>query len=123
MQGRWRIDDVARMARWLTRELRDAGILPDNANVYIWTGSRTDGNAWKLGCGTDGRDQVPGFPEYLGWTGAEAEGRCRAILDTLHACKAVRDGSEWHARRRADITERTTATAARAEAAATEAVA
>ena len=113
MSGRWKIDDVARMAGWLTVELRDAGILPDDASVYIWTGSQANGQAWKLGCGADGNDQVPGFPEYLGWTGAEAQGRCRAILDTLHACKAVQQHDEWHARRRADISERMAETAAR----------
>ena len=106
MRGRWRHDDVARMAGWLGDELRHAGILPDDASVYIRTGSQANGRAWKLGTGPDGHDQVPGFPEYLGWTGAEAEGRCRAILDTLHACKAVREHNDWHARRRADISRR-----------------
>jgi hypothetical protein len=101
------------MAGWLGDELRHAGILPDDASVYIRTGSQANGQAWKLGTGPDGHDQVPGFPEYLGWTGAEAEGRCRAILDTLHACKAVRMGDDWHARRRADISERVAAAAAR----------
>jgi hypothetical protein len=112
MQGRWRQDDIARMAGWLTRELRHAGILPGDAYVYITTGSRTNGQAWKLGCGADGHDQVPGFPEYLGWTGAEAEGRCRAILDTLQACSAIRKNDEWLARRRADIAVRLTSAAA-----------
>jgi len=105
MNGRWRLDDVARMAGWLGDELRDAGILPDDAGVYIRVGSQANGRAWKLGTGPDGNFQIPGFPEYLGWTGAEAEGRCRAILDTLHACKAVRQHDDWHSRRRADISE------------------
>ena len=114
MNGRWRHDDVALMAGWLGDELRHAGILPDDASVYIRTGSQANGQAWKLGTGPDGHDQVPGFPEYLGWTGAEAEGRCRAILDTLQACKAVREDNLWHARRRADISRRYTDAANRA---------
>ena len=56
--------------------------------------------------GLHGEDQVPGFPEYLGWTGGEAHARCRAMLDTLHAVQAVARGEEWHARRRAEIADR-----------------
>ena len=106
VSNRWTQDDISLMAGFLTNTLQDAGIIPDGAKVYISPGSPTNGRGWKMTCGLHGADQVPGFPEYLGWTGGEARARCRAMLDTLHAVQAVAVGNDWHARRRADIADR-----------------
>ena len=112
VSNRWTQDDISLMAGFLTEAMHGAGIIPAGAKVYISPGSPLNGRGWKMTTGLHGEDQVPGFPEYLGWTGGEAHARCRAMLDTFHAVKAVARGEEWHARRRADIADRLAGAAA-----------
>ena len=112
MSNRWTQDDISLMAGFLTDALHGAGIIPDGAKVYISPGSPMYGRGWKMTCGLHGCDSVPGFGEYIGWTGGEAHARCRAILETLQAVRRVAEGDEWHARKRADIADRLTSAAA-----------
>jgi hypothetical protein len=107
MAERWDTKSVEFMERWLQDELLQVGLIPASARVHIQRGSAANGRAWRLNVireDSGAHYNVPGCPDYIGWTGAEARLTCGWIADVLRAARRMRGDDAYMARQVQELT-------------------
>lgn len=91
----------------LTRELLDAGLLPDTARVCLTQGSRTAGRQYRLHAqprNNGGEWPLPGIGYVESFSRTEVVRMTEAMIDALSAANAVRSAERGDYVRRAVAT-------------------